>query len=227
MTWIKICGITNLEDALMAVDAGANALGFVFYEKSPRNVSLEMAREIVAQVPTNVERIGVLVDMTVNERATVIHSLTLTGVQTVLTRWPPLASAGPTVAVGMRADMTAFFTLPVRQLLEQGRWIDNEMPAGVRERWGIVLDSGTPDQPGGTGKTFDWKQAVPLVQRISENFRVVVAGGLTSANVGEAIQTLKPWGVDVSSGVEASPGKKDPSKVRAFISAVRQQDAKN
>jgi phosphoribosylanthranilate isomerase len=88
----------------------------------------------------------------------------------------------------------------------------------------IFLDSGTPQQPGGTGQTFDWEQAAPLVALIGQLTNVVVAGGLTPANVTEAIRILKPWGVDVASGVEAKPGKKDPEKVRAFVAAVRQAD---
>ncbi|MGH9530459.1 MAG: phosphoribosylanthranilate isomerase, partial [Terriglobales bacterium] len=85
----------------------------------------------------------------------------------------------------------------------------------------IMLDSGTVQKPGGTGKTFDWQAAVPLVETIRKSVRVVVAGGLNPSNVADAIRILDPWGVDVVSGVEASPGRKDPQKVRAFINAVR------
>jgi phosphoribosylanthranilate isomerase len=85
----------------------------------------------------------------------------------------------------------------------------------------IFLDSGTAEKPGGTGKTFDWEASRPLAESLGKTCDVVVAGGLTPANVGEAIRILKPWGVDVSSGVEASPGKKDPQKIRDFITAVK------
>jgi phosphoribosylanthranilate isomerase len=88
----------------------------------------------------------------------------------------------------------------------------------------VFLDSGTPSQPGGTGLAFDWKAARPLVEDMNKQVNVVLAGGLTPQNVSEAIETLHPWGVDVSSGVEASPGKKDPHKIRAFLRAVREAD---
>jgi phosphoribosylanthranilate isomerase len=88
----------------------------------------------------------------------------------------------------------------------------------------VILDSGTTERPGGTGVTFDWKAAVPLVESTRNSVKIVVAGGLNSGNVAEAIRILNPWGVDVVSGVESSPGKKDPQEVRAFISAVRQAD---
>ncbi len=91
----------------------------------------------------------------------------------------------------------------------------------------VFFDSGTPQLPGGTGRTFDWKTAAPRIQAISKKMRVVVAGGLNSTNVADAIRILKPWGVDVASGVEARPGKKDPMKVRAFIDAVRKLEKKN
>jgi phosphoribosylanthranilate isomerase len=112
----------------------------------------------------------------------------------------------------IRMDFSSFGKLPRAQTLGH-----NPMDT-------VFLDSGTPQQPGGTGRTFDWEKSVPLVERIKENAKVVVAGGLTPDNVTDAIRILKPWGVDVVSGVEASPGKKDPEKVRAFIRAVRQSE---
>jgi phosphoribosylanthranilate isomerase len=99
-----------------------------------------------------------------------------------------------------------------------------ERPVGVFDT--LFLDSGNSQQPGGTGRPFDWDEAAPTVQSLKRNQKIVIAGGLTPANVGEAIGLLKPWGVDVVSGVEASPGKKDPEKVRAFVKAVRDIDRK-
>jgi phosphoribosylanthranilate isomerase len=226
MTWVKICGITNLDDALTAVDAGADAIGFVFYEKSPRNVELDRVRGILAALPNQGEKIGVFVDPSPEHMSRVVHSLDLTGVQTVMT-WPPKSSSGMTTAVGVPRGTKAYWAFPARPLVESGRWIENTFPPHLSELiCGIFLDSGSREQPGGTGKVFDWAQAAPLVQQMSKSVKVIVAGGLTPTNVAEAIHTLKPWGVDVSSGVEASPGKKDPNKVRAFISAVRQEDGK-
>lgn len=102
---------------------------------------------------------------------------------------------------------------------------DFPIPEGFMDTF--VLDSGDLRMPGGTGKTFDWKKAIPIAEAMREGgVKLVVAGGLTAGNVGEAMQILKPWGVDVVSGVEARPGKKDPEKVRAFVKAVRDADRK-
>jgi phosphoribosylanthranilate isomerase len=226
MTWVKICGITNLEDALTAVNAGADALGFVFHEGSPRNVELNTVRKIIANLPSHIEKIGLLVDMSAEQKSCVVHSLELTGVQMVNAGNPLTPGLDMRVAVGLPPGMKAYFTLPARYVVE-GTWLDNPISPVFAERFGgIVLDSVTPTQPGGTGKVFDWAKAVPLVTTMSRTFRVIVAGGLTPGNVAEAMRTLHPWGVDVSSGVEASPGKKDPDKVRAFVAAVRAEDAK-
>ena len=107
-------------------------------------------------------------------------------------------------------------------MLEGLRQTSGNLPAIPRRA--IFLDSGTFEQPGGTGKVFDWGKALPWVEQLKQTVNVVVAGGLTPTNVTEALRILKPWGVDVSSGVEAEPGKKDSAKVRRFISAVRQAD---
>jgi len=109
----------------------------------------------------------------------------------------------------------------------EGLFISPEQGKKAVERFRtIFLDSGTPQQPGGTGRVFDWQRAAGTIKFLQQTVRVVVAGGLTPENVGEAIEILRPWGVDVASGVEASPGKKDPEKVRAFVRAVREMDRK-
>jgi phosphoribosylanthranilate isomerase len=226
MTWIKICGITNLEDGLTAVNAGADALGFVFYEESPRKVDRETVRQILKELPNGVETIGVFVDPLAEQMCEVVHSLDLTGIQMVMT-WPPKPSSGMKAAVGVPRTMKAYCAMPAGPLVEGGQWIENQFPAHLSQLiGGIFLDSGAPQQPGGTGRVFDWVKAVPLVEQMSKRVKVIVAGGLTPSNVAEAMHILRPWGVDVSSGVEASPGKKDPDKVRAFVDAVRREDAK-
>jgi phosphoribosylanthranilate isomerase len=244
MTWIKICGMTNLEDALVAVDAGADAVGFVFYEKSPRCVSVETAREICAKLPEGVERIGVFVSGQSVEPWDVRLETGLNGVQ-----WYPLLQE----SVGARKDGGAIEVslLPknARSMMALPMGLIGESEEGIRslaasfENFGkdipkeheraretlntVVLDSGDLKQPGGTGKQFDWARAVPIAEAMKRSgTRMVVAGGLTAENVVEAIQILKPWGVDVASGVEARPGKKDPDKVRAFVRAVREMDRK-
>jgi phosphoribosylanthranilate isomerase len=238
MTWVKICGITNLEDALTAVDAGADALGFVFHEKSPRKVRPDTAREIVARLPGNVEKVGVFVYPSVSAVSDqadlnapvrvfleqvwrLVRAIRFNAVQMVSADWPPESSS---IGVDLGPEVKSYFTVPAKGMVENVRWIENSVPADVLKRFAVILDSGGPQQPGGTGKPFDWAKAAPLVHSMSRSVNVVIAGGLTPSNVTEAIRTLHPWGVDVSSGVEARPGKKDPEKVRAFVTAVREAD---
>jgi len=230
MTWIKICGTTNLEDALMAVEAGADALGFVFYEKSPRNVAPEVVREIVKELPEKIEKVGVLPDGSFEEGIDRARQCGLTGVQF----YPSIQTIGGSnrASEGGPALKKIYLVFSAADLLgDKPRTIvdfasfgklpnpRNSNPFGT-----VILDSGTSQSPGGTGKVFDWEAAVPLVETIRQTVKVVVAGGLNPENVAEAIRILNPWGVDVVSGVEARPGKKDPEKVRAFIRAVRQAD---
>jgi len=219
MTWIKICGITNLEDALMAANAGADALGFVFYEKSPRRVNLDTARTIVAELPKKVEKVGVFVDGGHSEE--VAGQVGLTAIQLHVDSQSPQ----PTPEAKSSSPLKRYIALPVRWFLEEGNEFTDRMLGwhGFKPN-AIFLDSSTPHQPGGTGTVFDWEKAAPLVAAMSAAVNIVVAGGLTPTNVAEAIRILKPSGVDVASGVEARPGKKDPEKVRAFIAAVRQTE---
>ncbi len=245
MTWVKICGMTNLEDALIAVDAGADAVGFVFYEESPRYVSVETAREIVAKLPESVEKIGVFV----GEKEDPVESLLrggLTGTQLYVSTEGVAGSKASSKAIGvplLPARFRFMLAMPMNlidkeeiQRLGQ-RYVEvGNAAAGDLQRIPlppefpvptIVLDSGSLRSPGGTGRSFDWKGAVPLSSEMRKNgVKLVVAGGLTPENVGEAIEILRPWGVDVVSGVEVRPGKKDPEKVRAFVKAVRDFDRK-
>jgi phosphoribosylanthranilate isomerase len=245
MTWVKICGMTNLEDALAAVEAGADAVGFVFYERSPRNITVEAAREIVGKLPESVEKIGVFVNGPEVNPLKVLLDIGLSGTQTYFSAEGSEQMMSHFLDLGPRPDpatyarfLTARFLTPLpmniigereeeiqrlaagfaqlgRNRLEQGSTAE-------RHRATVVLDSGDLRQPGGTGKTFDWRKAVPIAEGMREGgVKLVVAGGLTAENVAEAIGILKPWGVDVASGVEAKPGKKDPQKVRAFVKAVR------
>jgi|SRR5271154_2517440 len=215
MTWIKICGTTNLEDAMMSVEAGADALGFVFWEKSPRNVDPQAVRKIVEKLPAQIEKVGVFVREPFERVRQIVEDAGLTAAQLHFTN---LAEEGWATA-GFRkfvvfhvADAPAgSLRLGTKKRSEPPKWIDP-----------IFLDSGTPEQPGGTGKTFGWKKWAHLAKLFGRRQCLVVAGGLTPENVGEAIRILEPWGVDVVSGVEARPGKKDSAKVHAFIQAVRE-----
>jgi phosphoribosylanthranilate isomerase len=224
MTWVKICGITNLEDALTAVDAGADALGFVFYEKSPRYVGPEAAREIIKQLPEGVERVAVFAKASADEVTAMAMSSGTTAAQVYVDVEAPEGGA---------ECAYCFEQLPRRNppiKLIPVLSMQRERPEGPAMMWNpdaihaFLLDSSSDGQPGGTGRPFDWAAKEPATKVIKSLANMIIAGGLTETNVAEAMHILKPWGVDVSSGVEADPGRKDPQKVRAFIRAVRQAD---
>ncbi len=219
MTWVKICGMTNLEDTLVAVEAGADAVGFVFYEKSPRYVSVETARGIVEKLPENVEKVGVFVNESPERVSEVADRAGLTAAQL---HGDEYKNPQPYLNGGK-----IFFTLPVAQMLNNlTEPIAEFRIPKIPESSMILLDSGFPEKRGGTGKTFAWAEARWLVSQLMRLHPVVIAGGLTASNVTHVAEFLKPWGVDVVSGVESSPGEKNPEKVRAFVRAVREYDRK-
>jgi len=217
MTWVKICGMTNLEDALVAVDAGADAVGFVFYEKSPRCVSVEVAREIVGKLPESVETVGVFVGEKVEDAREIFHRVGLTTAQ-VYTN-----SIAHWLAWYEAAEFKLMWAIS-KDVLKEEFFIS--FGSSKKQITAILVDSGSGERPGGTGMPFDWEGAKIGIWNIASKVPVVVAGGLTPENVNDAIKTLTPWGVDVASGVEARPGKKDPEKVRAFVRAVREMDGR-
>jgi phosphoribosylanthranilate isomerase len=221
MTWVKICGMTNLDDALVAVEAGADAVGFVFYEKSPRYVTVEAAREIVLKLPESVEKVGVFVDA---DSKTILDLVLRTGLTAVqlhgnVSRDSVLGDQRSTMeCVGAQKVIVM---IPGDSLRDGGLF----MAGAAREKmFAVLLDSVSNGVIGGTGTKFDWEESRGMVQGIGLSTPVIVAGGLNSENVGEAMEILRPWGVDVVSGVEAAPGKKDPEKMRAFVKAVREMD---
>ncbi|MGA8503716.1 MAG: phosphoribosylanthranilate isomerase [Candidatus Sulfotelmatobacter sp.] len=223
MTWVKICGTTNLEDALTAVEAGADAVGFVFYEKSPRNVSVEAAREIVERLPAGVEKVGVFVDLDSERIREIVLAVGLSVVQLHGSKsmgkamWEDPRPATECVGASKLIPMV------YGDVLKDGFLISDH----VRDQiFAILLDSRSDETAGGTGTTFDWVAVRDMVRAVSLTVPVIVAGGLTPANVPEAMRLFQPFGLDVASGVEATPGKKDPEKVRAFVKAVRDADRK-
>jgi|SRR6267154_3575349 len=255
MTWVKICGITNLDDALAATDAGANAVGFVFYPKSPRHVTAETARSIVAKLPEKVGKVGVFVNETVEDVRDTVKETGLTMVQLsgdettefsrALHKWFANGSKRPMI---FRCYPAKIFDAPGERSVgwdpvSAGLVEPDEAYKGKRVHKihvakngdlflethgfrpgvlsGVMLDSSTAERRGGTGQTFDWERVQPWAGIINSISKLIVAGGLHPGNVQEAIHLLHPWGVDVSSGVEREPGKKDPRKVRAFVKAVR------
>jgi phosphoribosylanthranilate isomerase len=209
MTLVKICGITNLEDAQAATQFGADLLGFIFHLPSPRYVTPKQVRDIVTQLSQGSQKpIPWLVGVFVDEKAdTVSQTLEFCGLDYAQLHGsePPemvteLSEQGYSVIKGFRMrDGTT--------LAELARY-----PATA-----YLLDSFVPGQPGGTGHTFDWT----LAAMSAAYGPVIVAGGLTPDNVTQAIHTAQPWGVDVSSGVEAAPGRKDLNLLYHFIHAVK------
>ena len=217
MTWVKVCGITNLEDALTAVEAGADALGFVFYENSPRKVHPKVVREIVRALPAAVEKVGVVVNQVEDSICTLADEAGLSAIQMHGDGEDPRVAD---LIAKRRADLKIMVGVSMRRPKPEA-WAKMWSAQSVHA---FIVDSGTPSKLGGTGERFDWETGRKSVEVIARLGRVVIAGGLGPTNVVEAMQMLKPWGVDVSSGVEAQPGKKDPEKVRAFVTAVRRSE---
>lgn len=228
MTWIKICGTTNLEDALVAVEAGADAVGFVFYEKSPRCVSVEAAREIVQKLPERVEKVGVFVDAGCDRIREIVSKVGISIVQAHGGQSTEDLLSKATPAMEQVGVEKVIFMMPGEKLAKiaaDGAGLAIRGCAAGRP-FAVLLDSPSGELYGGTGKTFDWEEAQRLAIGMRFLVRLVIAGGLTPANVAKAVETFQPFGVDVVSGVEARPGKKDPGKVRAFVKAVRDMDRK-
>lgn len=223
MTWVKICGITNLEDALVAVEAGADAVGFVFYEKSPRRISVEAARQIVKKLPAGVEKVGVFVDADSKSILEVVSRAGLTAVQLHGKQSSESVLGDPRSTVECVGAKKLIVMIHGDSLKDGGFFMGTG--AGAKP-FAVLLDSSSKGVTGGTGTTFDWDKTSARVQALGLNVPIIVAGGLTPTNIGEAIGTLHPFGVDVASGVEAGPGKKDAEKVRAFVRAVREIDRK-
>jgi len=222
MTWVKICATTNLSDAQASLAAGANALGFIF-APSTRQIETSKAAEIVAALPAAIEKIGVFVNETPDRVAEIALEGGLTGAQ-LHGDEPPSELAEYRRTLGRRRKLIK--TLQARELLAEGG--DHRLNAYLEEHGSldaILLDAGRPGQRGGTGTRFDWEAAVPRVQKIKTVLPVVIAGGLTAENVRQAIRIFEPWGVDVVSGVEREPGKKDEVKLRSFLAAVHRSNA--
>ena len=214
MTWIKICGTTNLEDALASVEAGADALGFIFTD-SPRRITPEAAREIVANLPDSVQKIGVFVNASRERVHSIVSKVGLTGVQlhgTENEQYVEELCRGWNEAKTRKHHVRVIKAVPVRPGFE------NTLRSLSKSLDLFLLDSGA----GGTGQSFDPKAALAGLKK--NPVRFIAAGGLRPDNVSEAIAVLKPWGVDVASGVEKEKGKKDHSKLKAFVQAVRQAD---
>ncbi len=200
-TRVKVCGICTADDAVAAVSAGADAIGMVFYPKSPRHISVSTAKYITSSLPPFVSAVGLFVNSSFQDVSDVLAEVQLTLLQFHGDEDESFCNS---------------FKLPYIKALRVKTGSDLRQECRQYESArGILLDSYKKGLPGGTGETFDWDvipDGLPLP--------VILAGGLDSINVKQAIATVKPWAVDVSSGVEESPGKKDPLKIAQFINAV-------
>ena len=200
---VKICGITRLEDLHVACEAGADAVGFVFYEKSPRHVSVETAAALVRALPPFVQSVGLFVDAEPATIETVLKSVPLDLLQFHGDETPAACARHG------RPWIKAVRVNPQTDLLK--------CAADFEAARGLLLDAFVPGLPGGTGERFDWTlipQALPIP--------VILSGGLTVDNVAEAVRRVRPWAVDVSSGVEASKEIKDALKVARFIANAKE-----
>ena len=205
MTRIKICGITRMEDALAAADGGADALGLVFFQQSPRHITVSKAARLVKKLPPFITLVGLFVNPSPDYVEAVLEEVPLDVLQ---------FHGGETPTFCMR------FARPYLKAIRMKEGVDLvQCAARYAGAQALLLDAWVEGVPGGTGKTFDW-EAIPH----DLDLPVILSGGLNPDNVAEAVRTVRPYAVDVSSGVEADKGIKDAGKIAAFIREVEQVD---
>ncbi len=216
--WIKVCANTNLEDARLAADLGADAVGFVFAASS-RQVTPTAVGCITPHLPAAVERIGVFDSHDAAQIVRTVEQAGLTGVQLhgsldidLIEQLVDTFGDRISIIQVLHWDISPNAPSPSEALVEQLRWLDVH-PSVQR----VLVDSRIGGASGGTGLSFDWNAAAETLRAELGDRRLIVAGGLRTENVAEAIQRLHPWGVDVATGVERSPGRKDPEKLEAFL----------
>ena len=198
---VKICGMTNLKDVKVAVDGGVDAVGFIFYKKSPRSVTMQAVREIVLELPPFVDSVGVFVNETAEQINKIADHCKLDRVQ-------------------LHGDESPAFCKKIRRRVIKAIRVKDIQSLKKLSDYPVssfLLDTFSEDQYGGTGKVFDWNLAYPA----KKYGPIILAGGLTPINVHQAIQRIQPYGVDVCSGVESQPGIKDHKKMKAFIKNVK------
>lgn len=202
---VKICGITNLPDGMAAADAGADALGFMFYDKSPRAISIEAAAVLIGQLPPFVMKVGVFVNAPEDLVVRAIRECGLNLLQ---------FHGDETPEYCLQFGLMSMKAIRVRDAASLQALLGYHTDA-----W--LLDAYSPDRPGGTGETFNLELAL---EARGWGRPIFLAGGLTPENVAEAVRRARPYAVDVSSGVETTPGKKDHAKLKAFIQAAKSVD---
>jgi phosphoribosylanthranilate isomerase len=212
MTRVKICGITNTEDALVAAEAGADLLGFIFYPPSPRSVTPDQAHQIIKTLRVSlspcppISFVGVFVDEEPDSVRQIVTHCGLDYAQLHGTEPPELVRALMDEGIGV---IKGFRVRDGGSLAKLERY----------RATAYLLDAYVPGQPGGTGQTFDWELAV----QAKKHGPILLAGGLIPENVAQAVRMVRPWGVDVASGVEAAPGRKDHDKLRRFVATVKSE----
>ncbi|MCD6353837.1 MAG: phosphoribosylanthranilate isomerase [Proteobacteria bacterium] len=199
MTEIKICGMTNIDDAVNAAECGADALGFIFYRKSPRYIAPETAREIIDKLPYDVCKVGVFVNHGAEGIREIVEFCGLNLIQLHGDESPEYCRQFP------KSRLIKAIAARTPRL--------SEYPVSA-----ILIDAYNPKLYGGTGKKSNWDLAV----KIKKNHTLILSGGLNPGNIREALKTVSPDAVDINSGVELSPGKKDPEKVKKIIEIVKQ-----
>ena len=198
---VKVCGMTRLEDTLLAIEGGADAVGFIFYKKSPRYVSAKTVKAIIGALPPFIETVGVFVNETADRINRIADSCKLSAVQ-------------------LHGNESSVFCKKIsRKVIKAVRVKGKDSFDGLSSYKvsAFLLDAYSDQQQGGTGETFDWR----LVSEGKKYGPVILAGGLDPSNVEHAIRKVKPYGVDVCSGVEMTPGIKDPSRMKKFIKAAK------
>jgi phosphoribosylanthranilate isomerase len=210
-TFVKICGLTNLDDAQAAVGAGADYLGFIFYDKSPRGITPQVYAGFARELPDSVKKVGVFVNADLAVIAGLFDEFLIDYVQFSGDETPDLiAKLGAAYKAVRPATLDEYHNL-AGMYLQKTENIDPKLPA-------LLIDTFHPNLYGGTGQQMSREIAIGAGKH---NPRLMFAGGLDPDNVGEFVQAVQPFAVDVASGVEASPGKKDHGKLRAFVQAVR------
>lgn len=201
MTRVKVCGVTRVEDATLAADLGASAIGFIFWPKSPRYVDPETARAIAAALPRTVVCVGVFVDQPIEDMQRIASGVPLGALQLHGAESPRVAAA---------------LLQPVIKALPVTHGFAPESLDVWPSEVTVLLDAHDPVKRGGTGRTIDWRSAAAAAARRP----IMLSGGLTPENVREAIETVRPYAIDVSSGVETSPGIKDPAKLHVLFETL-------
>ena len=198
---VKVCGVTRVEDAVLAAELGAFAVGFVFWPRSPRFITPDKAREIAAALPTSVMAVGVFVDQ---DAVSVRRTCAQVGL-------------GAAQLHGSESiEFAAGLMTPVIKAVPVDEGFDPQELDRIPTAITVLLDAYDPQRRGGTGKTIDWE----IARRASERRPILLAGGLTPVNATAAVAAVRPYAIDVSSGVESAPGVKDPDKLRALFEAL-------